>query len=303
MSRAQAPQETIHRRDRGDGLIRLVACYIISVWTFQRRGVGNLAGHNEGESTLAKSKAKTGTGKKRAPKGFRTTSIKVTKTRAAEYRAAKNPDFKVRTIRHGRKPAEFFVDVTHQPNQKVELVKQDQRWGLYIARTTRLKNGEVREITLPYNNTKIEKFIAKAEKDPGKVNALKEEGDLFGFTVEGHKVQATFKSAGAMRQLIEFYQNTGSKGARIQIFRIKKRADWADKQKSVAAIKRNRTIREPRRMKAMPLKDMRVHDVNRKKRYIENRKADQKRYTSYLARERKRSADRRKRLRKGRHRK
>lgn len=210
----------------------------------------------------------------------RITSIKTNKSEAARYRAADNPDFKVRTVRHGSKPAEYYIDVKHTTKERVEVTKRDPHYGLMIAKTHKLRKGEVSKIDLPFDNAKIESFVRAAEKDPAKIDVLKNPDEFFSFTVEGNRIPTTFRSAADLNNMLNYYLKTGSKGARISIFRVTGPNDWTQ-QKSKSALRRKRLKTHLRKTDKVAYTELTGKEKTRKRRYMERLKASGERYEKF----------------------
>lgn len=225
-------------------------------------------------------------------------SIPITKTDARKYREAKNPDYNVRIVRHGKKPAEYFVDVKHASDEKVEVLRNSPgEWGIRIAKTRKLKSGEVRKTDIPFQRVKLQEFLKKAEKDPDAINALKEPDEFFSFTLEDNQAKATFIDIRFALQQLQQYLKTGSKGAHITLYNMRGDPSTWRKHKTVKdktqAQRERRNVRE--RNKRFVRKRQHGHAYSedlsktrsRVQRFRENLRNDPTRYEAYKKQQRK----------------
>lgn len=233
--------------------------------------------------------AKSKPTKKRAPRKAKTSthseSIRINKTVARQYRQAKNPKIIARTVRHGTKPAEYFLDVKGLRPDQIAAIKYDPQIGLQVAKVTKLRNGQIQELTLPFNGEKIEKLIRDIEKNPDAINAIKQPDEMLSFAVEGHKIATSFRDAASLNNMLNYYLKSGSKGARITISRLTRDANWVDKERSKSAIRRKRTYKETKLKYPQEYEAMLAKGRTRQERY-RNRLKESPEHENRLKKER-----------------
>jgi hypothetical protein len=103
---------------------------------------------------------------------------------------------------------------------------------------TKIEGTGIRKIEIPGQARSMAKFMELAEKNREGFNALKNDSEYFGFTIEGNQSRTVFRDVGEAARLMRAYIKNGSGAtARIGLYRVKGKPQSWRPAKAVASRK------------------------------------------------------------------